>query len=74
MFDLVFPLFTNSAHSRDGLSIAGKEGERGPHTHREREREDERKKKMGVFWSINFKKHIEGVSSGMFRRDVKLKL
>ena len=33
----------------------------------EREKgEDEGKKKTGVFWSINFMKHVERVSSGMF--------
>jgi hypothetical protein len=39
------------------------------------ERGDERKKKIGVFWSINFNKHIEGVkgvSSSVFLRIVKL--
>ena len=30
------------------------------------EGEDEGKKKTGVFWSINFMKHVERVSSGMF--------
>ena len=30
------------------------------------EGEDERKKETGVFWSINFMKHAERVSSGMF--------
>jgi len=37
-----------------------------------KERGDERSKKMEVFWFINFKKHIKGVSSGMFRRVVNL--
>ena len=37
-----------------------------------KERGDERRKKMGVLLSINFKKYIEGVSSGMLRRVVNL--
>jgi hypothetical protein len=28
--------------------------------------------RLGEFWSINFKKHIEGVSSGVFQRAEKL--
>ena len=36
------------------------------------ERGDEREKKMMVFWSIYFNKHIEEISNDMFRRVVNL--
>ena len=30
------------------------------------------RRKLRVFWSINFEKHVEGVCNGMFRRILKL--
>ena len=45
---------------------------RPAHAMRERkERRDERREKRVVFWFINFKKHIDGVSSSMFRRELR---
>ena len=44
----------------------------GPGERGRKKRGDERWKKIGVFWSLNFKKHSEWVSSGTFRRVVKL--
>ena len=38
----------------------------------ERKEEGDERKKKGVFWSINFEKHVEGVCNGMFWRVLKL--
>ena len=45
---------------------------RPAHAMKERkERRDEKREKRVVFWFINFKKHIDGVSSRMFRRELR---